>query len=133
MLCTNPILFVQNAGHGETPPCEAAAYKPGAIVKVSRRKALSEFPAELVVLKAVPPHFSPDYALADLCGEPRPLMIREGKRCISYILCRESGDTTPYWLIEKDLRPSGREPLEIGTVSAEASDAVSGKDGSAAS
>lgn len=113
------VLIVQNAGRGVTPPCAAAIYSPGAVVKVRRTKALSHFPPELVVLGAIPPGFSPDYALADLVGEPRPLMIREGKRCITYICCRADGDTTPYLAREKDLLPSGKPSVEIGTVSSE--------------
>ena len=120
MSSTNPILIVQNAGRGVTPQCGDAIYSCGDIVRVRRSKALARFPAELVVLKAVPPHFSPDYALADLCGDPRPLMIREGRRCITYILCRDDGDTTPYWLNENDLLHSGKPAIEIGTVSSEA-------------
>ena len=78
---------------------------------------LLDYPEELVILVAVPPGFPSDYALADLLGEPRPLMIRGSRRIVSYILCRE-GDTTPYCLKESDLRPTG-ESVEIGTVSRE--------------
>lgn len=111
----NPVLIIKDAGRGETPLCEGAVYNPGEVVKVRRTKALRHFPEELVVLKAVPPGFPADYALADLVGEPRPLMITAPKRCITYILCRD-GDTTPYVAREKDLLPSGKPPFEIGTV-----------------
>src|ERR1700688_1990850 len=104
---------------GETPPCPDAKFKRGDIVKVRRNKTVGHFPSELVVLVAIPPGFSPDDAIADLLGKPRPLMKQVGSRRIRYILCRES-DTTPYCCGEHDILPSGKEPIEIGTVSAEA-------------
>lgn len=73
----HPILMVMNAGRGETPACEAAIFKPGAVVKVRNTKALKNFPREAVVLVAIPPGFSPDWALADLVGEPRPALAPE--------------------------------------------------------
>ena len=114
---SNPVLAVTNAGYGETPACASAKFKRGDVVKVRRRSYLLDYPEELVILVAVPPGFPSDYALADLLGEPRPLMIRGSRRIVSYILCRE-GDTTPYCLKESDLRPTG-ESVEIGTVSRE--------------
>ncbi|MDP1628839.1 hypothetical protein [Parvibaculum sp.] len=104
---------------GETPPCPGAKFKRGDVVKVRRNKAVGHFPPELVVLTAVPPGFSPDWALADLVGEPRPLMCRVDERGISYILARE-GDATPYRCRERDLLPSGKEPVEIGSIGREA-------------
>jgi hypothetical protein len=101
---------------GVTPPCPEAKFKRGDIVKVRRNRAVGHFPAELVVLVAIPPHFSPDDALADLVGEPRPFMKQIGSRRITYILCRED-DPTPYHCGERDILPSGKEPIEIGTVS----------------
>lgn len=101
---------------GETPPCAGAKFKRGDVVKVRRNQAVGHFPPELVVLVAIPPAFSPDHALADLFGEPRPLMAQVGARGITYILCRE-GDPTPYSCRERDLLPSGKEPVEIGTIS----------------
>lgn len=101
---------------GETPPCPEAKFKRGDVVKVRRNQAVGHFPPELVVLVAIPPGFSPDDAMADLVGEPRPLMKQVGRRAISYILCRE-GDPTAYTCHERDLLPSGKEPVEIGTVS----------------
>jgi len=65
---------------GETPPRPEAKFKRGDIVKVRRNRAVGHFPPELIVLVAVPPGFSPDDAMADLFGEPRPLMKRVGKR-----------------------------------------------------
>lgn len=101
---------------GETPPCPEAKFKRGDVVKVSRRQGCQHIPAELVVLVAIPRDFSPDFALADLLAKPRPLMHQVGSRSISYILCRE-GDKTPYLIKERDLRPSGKEPVQVGTVS----------------
>ena len=103
---------------GETPPCPEAKFKRGDVVKVRRNKAVGHFPAELIVLVAIPPGFSPDDALADLVGKPRPLMKRVGSRKLKYILCRE-GDATPYCCGERDLLPSGKEPVEIGEVRSE--------------
>lgn len=101
---------------GETPPCPEAEFKRGDVVKVSRRRGFEHIPAELIVLVAIPRDFSPDFALADLLSKPRPLMHQVGSRSISYILCRD-GDLTPYHLKERDLRPSGKESVEVGTVS----------------
>lgn len=101
---------------GETPPCHDARFKSGDVVKVRRNRSVGHFPPELIVLVAIPPGFSPDDAMADLMGEPRPLMKRVGRRTISYILCLE-GDPTAYTCRESDLLPSGKEPVEIGTVS----------------
>lgn len=103
---------------GETPPCPEAKFKRGDIVKVRRNKAVGHFPPELIVMVAIPPGFSPDDALADLVGKPRPLMKQVGARAIKYLLWRE-GDKTPYCCGERDLLPSGKEPVEIGSVSAE--------------
>lgn len=101
---------------GETPPCPEAKFKCGDVVKVRRNQAVGHFPAELIVLVAVPPGFSPDDAMADLVGEPRPLMKQVGRRVVSYILCQE-GSPKVYSCRERDLLPSGKEPVEIGTVS----------------
>jgi len=100
---------------GETPPCPDAKFAAGHVVKVRRNKAVGHFPAELVVLVAIPPGFSPDDALADLLGQPRPLLKQVGSRHITYILWRD-GDLNPYHCGERDLRPSGKEPVEIGAV-----------------
>lgn len=102
--------------HGETPPCPEARFQRGDVVKVRRNKTVGHFPPELVVLVAVPPGFSPDDALADLLGKRRPLMKRVGSRRITYILCRE-GDPKPYLCGERDLLPSGKDQIEIGSVS----------------
>ena len=101
---------------GETPPCPEAKFKRGDVVKVRRNQAVGHFPAELVVMVAIPPGFSPDDAMADLVGDPRPFMKQVGRRVVSYILCRE-GDPAAYTCRERDVLPSGKEPVEIGTVS----------------
>lgn len=101
---------------GETPACPEAKFKRGDVVKVRRNRAVGHFPPELIVLVAIPPGFSPDDALADLVGKPRPFMKQVGRRVITYILCRE-GDQTAYTCPERDLLPSGKESVEIGTVS----------------
>lgn len=100
---------------GDTPPCPQARFKRGDVVKVRRNQAVGHFPEELVVLVAIPPGFSPDDAMADLVGKPRPFMKRVGRRVVSYILARE-GDATAYTCRERDLLPSGKEPVEIGTI-----------------
>lgn len=114
-------IIILNRGHGETPPCPEAKFKRGDVVKIRRNKAVGHFPAELVVLVAVPPGFSPDDALADALGEPRPVMTQVGQRSVSYILCRED-DTKPYHCRERDLMPSGKEPVEVGACRRETDD-----------
>lgn len=111
----NPLLMIVNAGRGETPGCAEAMFRRGDVVRVSRRAACRHFPAEAVVAVAVPPGFPAEYALADLLGEARPLMITKPRRVIRYVLVNE-GDPTPYLARESDLRPSGKEPVEIGIV-----------------
>jgi hypothetical protein len=107
---------------GETPSCAEAKFKRGDVVKVRNTKALAQFPREAVIAVAIPPGFSPDFALADLVGEPRPLMAQVGSRSITYVLVREN-DPKPYLARERDLLPSGKPPVEIGTVKREAENA----------
>lgn len=111
-----PVIIVRDAGRGETPAVPNAKFKRGDVVKVRNTKALAHFPREAVVAVAVPPNFPPDYALADLMCEPRPLMHQSGKRTITYILVNE-GDLTPYLANEKDLLESGKPPVEVGSFS----------------
>ena len=113
IIAGNAPLLILNRGRGETPPCQEAKFKRGDVVKVRRNQAVGHFPPELIVLVAVPPGFSPDDALADALGEPRPVMTQVGSRAITYILCRE-GDQKPYHCGEGDLLPSGKEPVEVG-------------------
>lgn len=114
----NPLLLVKDAGYGETPPCPEAAYKRGDVVRVRRAKALAAFPPEAVVAAVIPPGFSPDWALADLLGEPRPALAQVGARVVTYILVNE-GDPKPYLARERDLLPSEKPPVEIGSVQRE--------------
>lgn len=111
----NPILLVQHAGYGETPECPEASFKRGDVVKVSRRQGMAQFPREAIIAVAVPRGFSPDWALADLVGEPRPAMAQVGARVVTYILVAE-GDGTPYLARERDIRASGKPPVEIGSI-----------------
>jgi hypothetical protein len=97
---------------GKTPPCPQAKFKRGDVVRVRNTKALANFPREAVVAVAIPPNFSPDHALADLVGEPRPLMAQVGSRSVTYILVREN-DTKPYHARERDLLPTGK-TVEVG-------------------
>lgn len=105
----NPILVVKDAGHGTTPACPQAKYHCGDVMRWGKLEA--------AIIGIVPPGFSAEYALADLLGEPRPLMIRREKRCVCYILARE-GDPSPYLVAESRLRPTGQ-TVEIGTISRE--------------
>jgi hypothetical protein len=105
--------------HGETPRCPEAKFKRGDVVKVRNTKALANFPREAVIAVAIPAGFSPDHALADLLGEPRPFMARRGSRSITFILVREN-DPKPYLARERDLLPSGKPPVEIGTIKRDA-------------
>jgi hypothetical protein len=100
---------------GTTPPCKGAKFKPGDIARISARREVSHFPRELIVAVAVPRGFSPDWALADLLGNPRPLMARVGSRAITYI-CVAENDSTPYLVKESDMRISGKPPVEIGSI-----------------
>jgi hypothetical protein len=100
---------------GKTPPCPAAKFKRGDVVKIRAFKDFPEWPRLAVVAVAIPPGFSPDHALADLLGEERPLMARVGARTVTYILVREN-DPKPYLIREKYLRPSGEPAVEIGAV-----------------
>lgn len=100
---------------GTTPLCDGAKFKRGDVVKVRNTKALARFPREAVVAVAIPPGFSPDHALADLVGEPRPFLTRVGRRIVTYILVREN-DPVPYLARERDLLPSGKPAVEIGTI-----------------
>lgn len=103
---------------GETPPSPDAKFKRGDVVKVRNTKALAHFPREAVVIAVIPPNFPPDWALADLLGKPRPLMHQVGKNRVTYILVQEN-DRTPYRADDRHILPSGKPPVEIGSVSEE--------------
>lgn len=111
---TNPPLLIKNAGYGETPPCPQAKFKRGDVVRIRRLKALVGYPEIAVVMVAIPPNFSPTAALADLLGQPRPLMVEAGRKVVQYILANE-GDERPYLVRERYLIATG-ETVEIGTV-----------------
>ena len=99
---------------GETPSC-TSKFKRGDVVKVRNTQALRHFPREAVVAVAIPPDFPPDWALADLVGNPRPLMHQVGKHRVTYILVQEN-DKTPYLADDRHLLPSGKPAVEIGSV-----------------
>lgn len=107
---------------GETPSCPNAKFQRGDIVRRRNLRSMAHLPnGEFIVATAVPPGFSADYALADLVGEPRPLTAQVGARTITYILVRE-GDSKPYLLRETQILPSGKAPIEIGTIRYERAD-----------
>jgi hypothetical protein len=60
----------------------------------------------------IPPHFSPDWAMDDLWGEPRRLMHRVGSRDVTYIVGFED-IKTPYLLHERDLLPTGERSAPV--------------------
>lgn len=103
---------------GETPACPNSRFKVGDIVRVRNTKALRHFPREAIVAAVIPPDFPPDWALADLLGKPRALMHQVGSRRLSYILVTES-DRKPYLSNDTHLLPSGKPPVEIGSVAEE--------------
>jgi hypothetical protein len=97
---------------GITPDCPEALFKINDTVRVRRLKHLKDLPEIGAVAAVVPPGFSPDWAWADLCGRPRPLMHQVPSRHISYIVAFE-GDRKPHLLREKYLRVSDLPPAEI--------------------
>lgn len=105
---SNPVLLVKDAGHGTTPACPEAKLAPGDRVDWARMGD------GYIVAVAVPPGFPAEYALADLTGIARPLMITKPTRAVQYILVRE-GDQRPYLAKEKSLKPTG-EHVDIGSV-----------------
>lgn len=91
---------------GETPPCPDALHKINDLVKIRRLKHLLGFPELAVVVAVVPPHFSPDWAWADVLKKPRPLMCQVGARYVQYIVGME-GRETPLLIREKWLKATG--------------------------
>lgn len=103
---------------GTTPPCPEAKYAKGDVVTIRRNKAVGHFPGKLVVLVAIPPRFSPDYAFADLLGEARPLMVRRGVSGISYLMADPAGGGRSFVCTEKNiLRVVGK--VVIGNIGVE--------------
>ncbi|RWQ56515.1 MAG: hypothetical protein EOS82_03190 [Mesorhizobium sp.] len=69
----NPILLVNDAGHGETPVPSDALLKPGDVLNIHNSEDDTQRPAKCV---AVAPVGVPvEYAIADQTGTARPLMI----------------------------------------------------------
>ena len=91
---------------GTTPECPEALFKVGDVVKVRRLKHLRHLPELAAIAVVIPPGFSPDWALADWRGDPRPLMYQVGARCVTYLVGFDN-NPTPYLLREGDLRPRG--------------------------
>lgn len=104
----NSVLLVKDAGHGETPPCPNATFKPGDVVKW---KGMGD---GYIVAVAVPPGFPAEYALADLTKTARPLMITKPSRTIHYIMVRE-GDPRPYLGRQNNLKATGK-TVDLGSV-----------------
>jgi hypothetical protein len=105
-------LTVLQGPRGTTPPCPEALFKKNDVVRLRKRKHLAHLPTIAAVAVVIPPGFSPDWAMADLHGKPRPLMCQVGSRSITYIVGFED-NKTPYLLKERDLLPSGLPAAEI--------------------
>lgn len=97
---------------GTTPGCPEALFKVNEVVKIRRLKHLKHLPDIGAIAAVVPPHFSPDWAWADLCGKPRPLLCQVPAKHVSYIVAFE-GDARPNLMREKYLKPSGLPAAEI--------------------
>lgn len=97
---------------GTTPECPEALFKKNDVVRLRNKKHLYGLPRVGAVAAVIPKGFSPDWAMADLHGKPRPLMCQVGARSVTYIIGFE-GIRTPYLFKECDLRPSGLPPAEI--------------------
>ena len=108
---------------GTTPNCPDAKFQRGDVVKIRNKKSLRHFPREAVIAVAIPPGFSPDNALSDLLNEPRKLMVQVGSKSITYILVQE-GNPVPYLIKERDILPSGKPKIEIGTVTRDNAEAM---------
>lgn len=98
---------------GETPPCPSAKFQRGFVVRVRRLKHLKHLPERGAVAAVVPPGFSSDWALDDLCGKPRRLMHQVPVRDVRYIVVFDN-DPVPHLIRERDLLPSNEAPVEIG-------------------
>ena len=110
----SPVLFITDAGHGETPPCPDAIFRRGDVVLLRKSRSLPNLPRELIILVAIPPGFSPDWAQADLLNQPRPLAARKGACDVTYFGVKQ-GDHQLYIAREKDLTPTGKS-VEIGSI-----------------
>ena len=97
---------------GTTPPCPEAKFAVQDVVKVKRRKHLAHLPSIGAIVAVVPPGFSPDWALADAAGEPRPLMCLAGEKKVTYIVAFEN-DLAPHLMREEDLLSTGQKSLPV--------------------
>lgn len=73
----NPILFVQNAGFGETPVPADAVLQPGATMVINDENDGSK--SDAVVLAVVPRGGIIEYAIADQNKQPRPLAVSDNE------------------------------------------------------
>jgi hypothetical protein len=98
---------------GVTPPCLTAKFKINDVVRTRRLKHLGDLAGRLCAIAAVvPPSFSPDWALADLRGSPRPLMAEVGRHYVTYLVVFEG--ERQLWLIrEAYLLPTGKPAANI--------------------
>lgn len=81
----NPILFVQNAGFGETPVPDDALIQPGTDLNIHDANDGSQKVVRCIAV--VPARGCIEYAIADQNKKPRPLMVRDNrKRCTLYVL-----------------------------------------------
>lgn len=106
-----PVMILQGE-RGTTPPCPEGKFKKNDMVRLRNRRHFSKLPKIAAIAAVIPPGFSPDWALADLRGEPRPLLHQVGSRQITYLVGFE-GNRTPYLFKERDLLPSDLPPAEI--------------------
>jgi hypothetical protein len=71
----NPILFVRNAGFGETPVPADALLQPGAELNIINENDGTETAATVVAV--VPAGVPAENAIADQNGQPRPLLLKQ--------------------------------------------------------
>jgi hypothetical protein len=98
---------------GTTPPCPNALFAVNQMLRIRRHRHLGDLRDKFCAVAAViPPHFSPDWALADLRGSPRPLMAAVGRPYVMYLIGIE-GDARPWLIREKYLRATDLPLAEI--------------------
>lgn len=100
---------------GPTPPEPRALFKVNDVIKVRRLKHLRGLPEFGAIAAVVPIGYSPDWAWADLKGQPRPLMAEVGRRYVQYIVAFE-GNLAPHLLREKYIVATDQPPAEIKVV-----------------
>lgn len=80
----NPVIHVLDAGRGETPVPADALLQPGQTLACMQADGSN---LDAMILAVVPPGVSPEHAVADQTGSPRPLMItRNAKRTNQYVI-----------------------------------------------